>query len=365
MKILVVIPKEINGVTYHRLLVPFRKIAQELNVTQVYNIDNVTPFQLKQFDVVIMSRLEGSYDVEGNINKLKAFDIPYILDIDDYWQLSMDHLMKKRYDKNNVPEKITKYIKGAAQVWTTQKYFAEVIYKINKNVVVIPNAIDFTESQWLNTEKSDREKYTFGWVGGIHHFEDLTLIKQALSRINELDCGIAMGGHVSNDIVWNIFEDWFMNYGKNKNYYRMEARDINSYAHLYDHIDCALIPLKDNKFNNCKSELKVIEAAMKLKPVIVSNVIPYTNICNESNSYLIDERKGHKAWFKAMQLILSNPYEACDKAIQLRKDVNEKYNLETINNLRIESMNSLFFEFKRKSNPMVENELSSPNIVAV
>lgn len=341
MKILVVIPKEINGVTHHRLNAPFKRIAAQVNVTRVHNIDNVTHLQLRGFDLVILSRLEGSLDVDGNIAKMKACEIPYILDIDDYWQLNLDHMMRHAYEKNNVSEKIIKYINGAAQVWTTQKYFADIISKFNKNVVVIPNAIDTTEPQWHLKEISERKKYTFGWIGGIHHFPDLELIKPALKRVNELDCEIAMGGWMKDEPVWMVFEDWFTNYGSNKNYTRLTGREIGIYAHLYDHIDCALIPLKDNKFNNCKSELKVIEAAMKLKPVIVSDVVPYNSICNDNNSYLVSERKGHKAWLNTMRYILNNQDEAANKAIQLRKDVEEKYNLEKINNLRIENIKHL------------------------
>ena len=91
----------------------------------------------------------------------------------------------------------------------------------------------------------------------------------------------------------------------------MWTRDIWNYATLYDEIDVLLVPLVDNQFNACKSELKMIEASVKGKPIIVSDVNPY-KLCAisaiekggglnpEGNCILVNNQKGSKGWAKAI-----------------------------------------------------------------
>ena len=67
-------------------------------------------------------------------------------------------------------------LKIADYVTTTTKLFADEISKINKNVFVLPNAINPDEPQFkAKTEPSDRLR--FGWLGGSSHLHDLKLIE--------------------------------------------------------------------------------------------------------------------------------------------------------------------------------------------
>ncbi len=58
-------------------------------------------------------------------------------------------------------------------------------------------------------------------------------------------------------------------------YLRISGTDYNNYGMIYDYIDVALVPLRNNLFNNCKSPLKMLEAAAKGCAVIASEVQPY------------------------------------------------------------------------------------------
>jgi glycosyltransferase involved in cell wall biosynthesis len=50
---------------------------------------------------------------------------------------------------------------------------------------------------------------------------------------------------------------------------------VDKYYQNYRHADICVCPLRDNKFNAMKSNLKVLEAAHMGLPVIASNVHPY------------------------------------------------------------------------------------------
>ena len=55
----------------------------------------------------------------------------------------------------------------------------------------------------------------------------------------------------------------------------MEGTKVFEYGEVYKHFDIVLAPLQDTKFNNCKSELKIVEASAYKKPIICSAVYPY------------------------------------------------------------------------------------------
>lgn len=334
MNLLIIVPTEIHGVLYHRLIIPFNNI-RGIKVTQVNNLDNLVDDILIKFDVVHFSRTEGLYDTGMQIARLKRLKIPYVIDIDDYWELPNSHTLKELYDTHNAPAIIKELIKEAKLVTTTHEMFADIIRKVNPNVVVLANAIDDFQPQF-KPSLNVGSKIRFGWIGAIHHFEDLQIIKPCLSKLNDVNCEIVLGGYRDN-ILHNLFEDWFSNYGTNPNYKRLDATDVFNYAYMYDQIDVALIPLKKNKFNSCKSNLKVIEAGFKKKAIIVSKVNPYLIDCNKNNSIKCSNSND---FYKAIVKLSKNPNMVIDLAEQLYLDV-QKYSIVEINKLRLKAFENI------------------------
>lgn len=334
MKILLVCPNNVDGVAYHRLLLPY-SVIQGFDITRVDNIHNMPDLALKKFNVVIFNRLLGIVDPFKEIERLKNFDIPYIFDIDDYWELSKEHLMYNQYVIYDIPYKLKSLIKGAKYVTTTHSYFADIIKKINKNVVIIPNAIDPEQTQFRKVNKEINND--FGWIGGIHHYSDLEIIRPCLSKLQELDVNIYLGGY-SYNLQYNVFAEWFSNYGKNERFKAINATDVYNYGFQYEHLDVCLIPLQNNKFNNCKSNLKVLEAAFKGKAVICSNVTPYKEDLNKTNSFLCENSQD---FYKAIKRISKDKALIEELQNNLYLDIVPKYNITKINQIRTDLLNSL------------------------
>ena len=63
---------------------------------------------------------------------------------------------------------------------TTTSIFVDKMKHLNKNIFVIPNAIDTSEKQYQsNVEKSDRIR--IGWLGGSSHLKDLEILNNVVS----------------------------------------------------------------------------------------------------------------------------------------------------------------------------------------
>ena len=117
-------------------------------------------------------------------------------------------------------------------------------------------------------------------------------------------------------------------------YKRLWGTSVWQYATLYNETDICLVPLVNNKFNNCKSEIKIIEAGHFKKAVIVSNVKPYTICCNKSNSILINPSKNNEGWGVAMKAMIHNKNRREDLSESLHEMVKENYYMDKISIIR-------------------------------
>jgi len=343
----------------------------------------------KQYDLVCFHRAIGrDYDQSVNIIRLlKQMGIVTVMDLDDYWLPTRDHPAHNLVIQNKIHEKIINNLKEAQYVTTTTEVFAQEIKRFNKNVFVLPNAINPNEPQFMEkTEPSD--KLRFGWLGGSSHLEDLKLLNGTFNRLSSIKdqyrlylCGFDIRGSVTEinqqtgeqkqrpirpeETVWvqyeKIFTDnyklispnhlEFLNKFKEEPYTleedpfytRVWTKPVTTYAMNYSKFDVSLAPLKDHIFNRVKSQLKVIEAGFYKKALIASEVGPYTIDLNhalnngnftDGNALLVKESRNHSDWAKWMKKLIDNPSWAEDLGERLYETVSKRYDLNIVTETR-------------------------------
>ena len=104
----------------------------------------------KSYDMVHFHRtITKDYDsTPALIEKLHKWGIVTVADIDDYWLPTKEHPAHVMITNNGLHVKIRNNLKAAQYVITTTDIFAQEIKKINKNVFVLPNAINPNEPQF-------------------------------------------------------------------------------------------------------------------------------------------------------------------------------------------------------------------------
>ncbi len=159
----------------------------------------------KQYDIVHFHRTIGpDYNQSVNIiNFLKSLGIVTIMDLDDYWLPTKEHPVHQLVMQHRLHEKIMNNLKAAGYVTTTTSVFATEIAKFNKNVFVLPNAINPKEPQF-QAETLPSDKMRFGWLGGSSHLHDLKLLEGTVSKLRPLKdqyslylCGFDIRGTVT------------------------------------------------------------------------------------------------------------------------------------------------------------------------
>jgi glycosyltransferase involved in cell wall biosynthesis len=394
-----VLPSDTSGVVKFRSVSPHIKLQNlypddfHVDIDYAPKLNDVNFW--KKYQIVHFHRSVGQMEnCPSLIKNLRNMGIVVIADIDDYWLPTKEHPIHQLILENKMNLKIIENLKAASYVTTTTELFANEIRKFNKNVIVLPNAIDPTEGQFTQpTLPSD--KIRVGWLGGSSHLHDLKLLDGMVSKLQPIQdklqfyvCGFDIRGTVTElnkqtgeqkqrpikpeETVWVRYEEIFTNNYKivspeykqfldnfedavypnldNENYVRVWTRPVDSYARNYSNFDISLAPIKNHVFNRMKSQLKVIEAGFYKKALIASNVGPYTidlkhamknGEFTDGNALLVDEPKNHSDWAKYIKKLVDNPNMIVDLGERLYETVKDKYHLDTVTHERASFYKSL------------------------
>lgn len=348
LKILLVRGGAPNGVAYHRLFKPHQVMCRyyDVDVKDCDFIEQVSDSSLQDIDIVIANRTIADTDNPADhihqIKRIQKAGAKFILDIDDYWYLHKGHELSKWWNDNNMTSIIIANIKHADYVTVTHEFLGKLT---QRKYTVLPNGIDVSEPQFERKTRVLRNTIDFGWCGSSNHFWDINLMTLSLRRLNEENVNYRM-----NFLGWNpqmkhsqIYEWALTGQGtvKDNQYTNIGGKEVESYAALYDHIDVSLIPLVDNTFNNCKSNLKILEAGFKGKAAIVSNVHPYNELLiHERNGLKVNPTDNLNGWYRTIKRLVNNPNMVNDLANQLYEDVQD-YTLQKLSKLRYEFYQSI------------------------
>jgi hypothetical protein len=359
--ILLVTTKRPTGLTYHRQLTPFKTLG--LNYEQV---SDITDKDFKNYSIVSFQR---TISTEGNteevVKAIKEAGAKVHVDIDDYWHLPPTHGLFEKYNKEQISEQTIQALTLADFVTTTTPILADKIKNINKNVYVLPNAINPNEESWKPTPtQSDRVRV--GYIAGLWHVEDIMSIREDLWKLQsskELTNKIQLrpagfnlikdGERLYMNEYYKFVERLFTKEYRtvdaeykeyllkntpehnekffDKKYQRLwGALDVEKYPMLYNMIDISLVPLVPNEFSRCKSELKLIEAGFMKKPCVVSNVEPYNLLATKENCLLSTGKTCDTFYIQVRKLVNSKEMRE-DYAEALYEAVKVKHHINTVN----------------------------------
>ena len=389
-----------DGVGYYRILNPHVTINDpDVDIEIRLMSDGTLPLlheqYMSQYDIIFYNKsipfTQTQYRKQFE-DIVKKNNTKIIYDIDDYWVLTNTHPNYKQWKESNSQPIIEEQLRNADMVTTTTEFLAEKIREFNDNVVILPNAVNLMEQQW-NSEKYPSTKIRFLWGGGITHLVDLRLLKSSFERFNKGEfidraqlylCGYDLRMNTPQGIkiddpkrsTWTMFESIFtnnmrwvrnneysqwlrtytdngkMNFGYNEKfkdefYQRRWTKSILHYGSMYREADIVLAPLKDNTlFNRVKSQLKVIEAGAYSCPIICSDYGPYTidDIEGKTDGIvkgILVKEGDSMGWYNAMEYYLNNPDKIKEHGDNLRKYVENTYDISIVNKLRVESYRKL------------------------
>ena len=190
----------------------------------------------------------------------KHTNIPFLLHIDDLISQvpkgsNLHHL------KNSIGQ-LKKLVRLANRVVVTTQPLLEVLSKSAEEIVCIPNYLPRSVWEGLYSQRRVVKKPRVGWAGALQHGGDLAMIEQVVMEL-------------ANEVEWVFFG--------------MCPDSLRPYVEFHEpvpfaeypaklatlNLDLAIAPLENNRFNECKSNLRLLEYGMMGWPVVCSDIQPY------------------------------------------------------------------------------------------
>jgi glycosyltransferase involved in cell wall biosynthesis len=192
---------------------------------------------------------------------------------------------------------------------TTQP-LADHYRKYVSDVHIVPNTLG---SQWLGLRNlpKPRPRLRVGWVGAGQHQGDLELINTVVHELAiEVDW-VFMG--MCTEEIKPLLKEFhgFVSIGD----YPKKMSELD--------LDIAIAPIEDNFFNQCKSNLRLLEYGAMGWPVVCSDVYPYQS----DNPPVVRVKNDPVEWVKAIRSLYDSKLRHA-KAEELHQWVMSRYRLE-------------------------------------
>jgi glycosyltransferase involved in cell wall biosynthesis len=181
------------------------------------------------------------------------------------------------------------------------------------DIKLIPNRLE--KSRWLhlNAKRGFGDKPRVGWVGAHQHRGDLEIIIDVVKQTKEQIDWVFMGmcpEEIRSDVKefhseWVAFED-----------YPSKVASLN--------LDIAVAPLEVNRFNEGKSNLRLLEYGVLGWPVICTDITPY----QAYNAPVRRVANETQQWVDAILDYAIHPEKATQDGITLQKWVKRNFLLE-------------------------------------
>ena len=260
-----------------------------------------------QPDVIVLESLTGSR-FPNIIKQLREVcNAKVIIEYDDF----LLNVPLKNGNRDNYPQHMVKsfrkILESADRIVVSTAPLAEAYSRFHHDIRIAQNRL--APDQWghLLSQRGVGKKLRVGWAGGSTHAGDLQIL---LPLIKALE----------NDVEWV-----FMG---------MKPRNVHCEFHpgvpfeMYPeklaslNLDLALVPLEINQFNECKSNLRLLEIGTCGVPIVATDIAPYR--CGLPVT-LVENR--FKDWMKAIQPYLNDAAYRIRQGDELRNAVQRNWYL--------------------------------------
>lgn len=303
MKILCI--KDNGGSKYHRLFLPYSLLGEKVIFS-----DKLTEELVKDIDVLVIHYYDPVPPAQISAWK-KKYGFKLIVDIDDTFNIHKGHIIY------GILSKIIPFAKDLAiladHITVSTEYLKQEMLRYNDRITVIDNYLPYGHGQFKVLFEPLNEflyrKIRVGLIGSASHIEDWSSIWLDLKRIVnderfKANCEFVLCGYNHKIPGWNKLRQI-------TNGTPLVYKNPNEYMELYNKLDIALCPLKNNELNKGKSALKVYEAACTDTILILDKLYKSKgDVCD----YHVYPDKG---WYSAVMDLIGDKKELYKKKIEV------------------------------------------------
>ncbi|MDE3740129.1 glycosyltransferase [Pseudomonas resinovorans] len=306
-------PADFYGCGHYRVMQPFSALQQTGLVDGALSVGlmHVTDLERYEPDTIILQRQIGDERLEA-MRRMKALSGAFkIYELDDY----LPNLPIKSVHRENMPKDIVKsFRRGLSYVdrfVVSTDALAEAFAGMHEDIHVVENRLPVGWWKGVQGLRRTKAKPRVGWAGGASHTGDLELIADVIKEL-------------ANEVEWVFFgmcPDKLRPYIHE--YYGGVAIEQYPAALARLNLDLALAPVEQNLFNECKSNLRLLEYGACGFPVICSDIR-----CYQGDLPVTRVKNRFKDWVEAIRMHLADLDAAARLGDELQAVVHRDWMLE-------------------------------------
>jgi hypothetical protein len=298
-----------------------RKIDHNITALQWGQVELDWSF-ISRFDLIMLQR-PCTKESLSLCKYIKGCNVKLWVDWDDdLFHVNRENKTFWLYGDPETQANMKQIISLADAVSVTTEYLKQVISNLNKNIFVIPNA--FNDSIFVRPDVMPRQTNHLVWRGTDTHIKDLMTYGAEIDHVRE--------SFKDWRFVFMGFDPWFLNEPFDWMYYPTQDT-IAYYGSLLKMTPAAMhVPLNNNVFNRCKSNVAALEATFAGAVCIAPSWwnMPGTVPYSDQASYL-----------EALRSVLTGEIDKVAHNLMAWEYIQDCLLLSKVNVQRIEVINSL------------------------
>ena len=289
----------------HSTLVRFPRGGSTLAIPSVVDLQRMQP------DTLLLHNTVHDAHIEALMAYRKHSDVFIVFGQDDLmFALPQSNPFAKTVYKD-MKKRLRRCLDLSDRLVVTTEPLADALGDWIDDVQIIPNYLDETVWAHLVSQRSTGGKPRVGWAGASQHAGDLRLLEDVVKETaSEVDwvffgmCPPALRPFVTE-----------IHAGVALDAYPAELATLN--------LDLALAPLEYNRFNEAKSNLRILEYGAFGWPVIATDIEPYRNAP-------VSRVKNHpRAWINAIREHIHDDAAARRAGERLKQWVADRWMLQS------------------------------------
>ena len=307
------VPINASAIGHYRMSQPLIELeaANRAEGRICYGLPSIIDIERQSPDVIV---LQGRYSQSAidEIPPLKKFcHARRIFELDDY-VIDVPHRnahIRNMPNKQEMARMVRSAINLCDRVVVSTQPLANALSDMHHDIRVVPNML--ARNLWtdLRSQRRTSKKPRVGWGGGTSHHGDLAVIADVVREL-------------ASEVDWVFFG--------------MCPDDLRPYMHEFHgviplevypaklaslNLDLALAPLEFHIFNDCKSNLRLLEYGACGYPVICTDTEAYRGYlpCTRVKTNSTDE------WLQAIRMHLADPDASYRMGDELREIVLRDY----------------------------------------
>jgi glycosyltransferase involved in cell wall biosynthesis len=307
------VPINASAIGHYRISQPMIELeaANRAEGRICYGLPSIIDIERQAPDVIV---LQGRYS-ESAIDEIPPlknfFNARRIYELDDY-VIDVPHRnahIRNMPNKQEMERLVRRAIGLCDRVVVSTQPLANVLSDMHHDIRVVPNMLSRHLWTDLRSQRRTSKKPRVGWGGGTSHHGDLAVIADVVREL-------------ANEVDWVFFG--------------MCPDDLRPYMHEFHgvipldvypaklaslNLDLALAPLEFHIFNDCKSNLRLLEYGACGYPVVCTDTEAYQGYlpCTRVKTNSTEE------WLQAIRMHLADPDASYRMGDQLREVVLRDY----------------------------------------